>query len=364
MTAEQPLYIGTPGSTTYDAQMMRNQLAAFIAGRNYETFSPSTGAIARGHGVLTSDALKVTANTSPNNFVNISPGIASVRGTQSDDQGAYLCPILTNISRQISGKDSTSTRIDLVVAQVRDNEYPTFSNDDWDIDVVEGTPGSGDPTVPEDSLVLARITVNPGSPPTVITSADIEDLRPQARANGGITPLTVTSEFPSPQAYEVVYQSSTDELLLFDGASWVTIGKDLQNQWTSWGSKDTRWNNVTFGANGSSYGFFSRLGKTVIGVAGFEVGPNHENPVTGALSLNLPSEASPPGFDRSFLGGGRMYTGGLSGVFWSCIGRIRDSSPTLLDFFGSLGTDPWDANSPVVWTEGAHMRVFFMYREV
>lgn len=78
----------------------------------------------------------------------------------------------------ISSNSSGDDRIDLICQSV---DKVTNPNDNADnvcpIEVVEGTPGAGEPAVPADHELLAVVTVSDGA--TGILNADIEDRRRQ-----------------------------------------------------------------------------------------------------------------------------------------------------------------------------------------
>src|SRR5262245_42861205 len=115
MTVQKCLFIhGSGGSPTYAAGDTRNMLAALFGGTNFEAVSPGIGAVARGHGVLSGGALVVTANGTPNNHVFVAAGIASVRGTQNNNQGAYLCPLDASFDITVPAAHATLDRKDLI----------------------------------------------------------------------------------------------------------------------------------------------------------------------------------------------------------------------------------------------------------
>jgi len=348
---------GAAGTPAYSATDLRTFLAAVLGGRNFEALAPGTTMIGRGHGVLVPSALAVTAQGSPNNTVNVAAGLAAVRGTQVSFQGTYVCPLDTVEVVTITAKHPSLARTDYVVAQVKDAEYNTFPGDVWEVKTVDGTPGLGAPAVPADCLVLARVAVAPGTGSTVITSADLTDLRPHCRPPGGITPVVDPAELANPQEYDVIWDRTASKLLLRKAGAWVTLGSDFSGEWTSF---TPTFLSVTIGS-GTRFGRYYRLGRTVVGVAGFDLASNSE--VTGGIILTLPVPCYNPGATFVYIGAGRAFIGTS---FYSCTAEIRPSfSPSLMFNFATAALPPWGATSPANWAdvggEHGHFRVFFAY---
>jgi len=362
VTARRCLHIqGAASVPDYDGIEHRSVLAALVGGRNFEALAAGTGAVGRGHGVLTADALLVSAQASPNNTVKVAPGLATVRGTQVNDQGTYLCPLDAVENLTVANKDASSTRNDYVVAQVKDDEQAAFTGDVWELEIVAGTPGSGFPAVPEDCLVLAGLTIAPGTGATVVTSGNITDLRPHARATGGITPVATTAGFPNPQEYDVVWEISTSTFKLRLAGVWVTIGKDLSLNWSSYTPTFT---NVTLGTGGKRYGRWLKVGRLVIGEAGFELSSSGE--VTGTVQCSLPTPAANPGGGVRYMGAGRAQIGA---VFYSCTAIIDPAADVskIIDY--ATQGQIWNATNPANWADMGsggfsvfgHLKCFFNY---
>lgn len=343
-------------ATSYSAVDLRRYTAATLGGRSFEAISPGTGPIGRGHGVLSADAMEVTATPTPDNQVHVAPGIAAVRGTQADNQGSYLCPLDAEFDITVPPKHVSLTTNHYVVAQVKDAAYAAFTGNVWTPELVPGVAGAGNPAVPEDCLVLARLTIAGGTGSTIVTSSSITDMRPHARATGGITPVDVRSNFPTPQNYDVIWEISTSQLLVRLSGTWVTIGRNLDANWTTY--------TPTFGGlvgTYSRYGRWTRFGRTVLGVCGFDLGSTGN--VTGGITATVPIPAYNPGSNVRFMAAGRAFIGT---AFYSCTAEIHPALDPLLIFnFATAGQDAWDGNNPGLWgTPGAgngQLRVFFNY---
>lgn len=360
MTAQTAGFIQ---ASSYSAVDLRRYTAAAIGGRSFEALSPATGPIGRGHGVLSADAMEVTATPTPDNEVHVAPGIAAVRGTQADNQGSYLCPLDAEFDITIPAKHASITTNHYVVAQVKDAAYAAHTGDVWTPELVDGSGvRPANPTVPEDCLVLARITVPGGTSPasTIVTGSNITDLRPHARATGGIHPIDVKTNFPNPQNYDVIWEISTSQLLIRLAGVWVTIGRNLDANWTTY---TPTFGGVSLG-NGSVYGRYQRLGRTVIGVCGFDLGTTGNMPAGGGgLNASLPVTCYNPGSTVRYMGAGRAFIGT---AFYSCTAEINPSvNPNIIQQFATAGLAEWNETNPANWgTPGAgngQLRVMFLY---
>ena len=141
------------------------------------------------------DALEVTADTPASMDVIVGSGNAFIAGTEASWQGMYQVSNDADETLTITAADPTDDRIDLIVATVRDSVYSGL-NDDWLLQVVTGTPSPAPtpPALPDNSLLLATITVGNGV--TTITTSDITDERENYAMCTG-TASTDTQEFTS-----------------------------------------------------------------------------------------------------------------------------------------------------------------------
>jgi hypothetical protein len=152
--------------------------------------------------------------------VSVAPGSAAV--PLATGQGDALCswdaPEIVTIA---AAPGSGTSRIDLVVAQVRDPDLDGGANNDFVMAAVTGTPAASNPAVPAtpaNALVLYQITV-PGAAANLNTATltDMRGLRlslpgmygyaensaDQAMPNNGlpsnVTGLTMTFALPAPR---------------------------------------------------------------------------------------------------------------------------------------------------------------------
>lgn len=139
-----------------------------------------TGLYSGKEGVLSSTALTVVQNGTPNMSVNVSGGRAIVLGDESANQGMYLVwnDGVKNVT--IAAADPTNPRRDIIVARVKDAYYSGATNA-FSIEVIQGTPAGSpaDPSIPSNALPLARVAVAASA--SSITNANITDLRTVAK---------------------------------------------------------------------------------------------------------------------------------------------------------------------------------------
>lgn len=351
MTAQKALFLtGDPTAVSYATDDVRNMLAAVFGGRNFEAVAPGVGAVHTGHGVLSMDAMAVTANGTPNNTTHVAPGFAAVRGTQNNNQGVYVCGLDADFVITHSAAHATLDRIDFVVAQVRDDQFTAFTEDDWTPRVITGTAGAGDPAVAEDALVLARVTVVAGGS-TVITTGNIQDVRPHTRAVGGITPVSTPTAFPSPKANDWIFDLATRQLLARNAgnSAWEIAAALGAGTVYSGGNP---FNNLILGSGGVTYGRYYKLGRLVLVLAGFQLGTGGD--LSSTLEFNLPfTAANISGFTGSdaSVGGfcaARAFANNSS-VRWSGTGIA--SASTMTNFVSAGASAVWTFTQPFDWSD-------------
>lgn len=170
MTIEVAYLQGDGSAPEHSAKLMRQVQASLTS----EGVGKTNGA----------DDLLVTQDTGSNMKVQVKKGVAMIQGDDVADQGLYGFVSDATVTKDIDASDPTDDRIDIVVAQVRDNFYGV-SGDDGRIFVVTGTPDPAPdpPATPDSCLLLAYVTVGNGV--TQITNADIEDARVTMGGVGG-----------------------------------------------------------------------------------------------------------------------------------------------------------------------------------
>lgn len=216
-----PNWLQAPDTPDYTASQDRHLITAVMGARAFETGAVGSPAVGNGggHGVAGDEDLLVEANGTPNMSVNVNPGLAIVKGTQSLSQGAYVVGADAVENLTIAAADGTNPRNDLVWIRVRDSEE-SGTDDDCLLGVTTGTPAGSpsDPTPPANSLVLARVVVPAGA--SQIVSGNITDLRTNAFALGGVCYCTSTS-LPDPaRVGQIAYEIDQDRVRVYDGTNW------------------------------------------------------------------------------------------------------------------------------------------------
>jgi hypothetical protein len=144
-----------------------------------------------------------------NMSVDVAAGSCVVGGTTAALQGNYLCQSDAVANVVIAASPSLgNSRIDLIVAQVRDQDIDLGTHNDWELIAVTGTPAATGtqvaPALPASSVLLATIAVGPLA--ATIVTANITDNRvltgsahPLAvlTSNGTVTPANPVPSWSS-----------------------------------------------------------------------------------------------------------------------------------------------------------------------
>lgn len=176
-----PIFID---GNTHPAEETRQALGS-LQGTATGSFAGGVGAVDRAHGVVNVNDFAVTRrSTGANMSVDVAAGYAWIRGTENANQGAYHVYNDATVNLSVATADATNPRVDLVIIRVQDAFYSGATRT-ASVAIVTGTPAANpaDPTLPANSLVLARIYV-PANAAQVINvtettanSAIINDLR-------------------------------------------------------------------------------------------------------------------------------------------------------------------------------------------
>lgn len=164
MTLESPLW---EQALPYSARLDRSLIAALLA-----------------EGVLGAGDLAVTQRGAGANLsVDVAAGSAAIVGDDQANQGTYLVKNTAVVNLVIGAPPGANSRIDLIVAQVRDANV-TGVNNDWTLSVIAGVAAGAPvaPAVPNTAIALAQVLVATGT--AAITNAMITDRRSLARRSG------------------------------------------------------------------------------------------------------------------------------------------------------------------------------------
>jgi hypothetical protein len=227
---------------TVNQKLLRMMTGAAL-GRPLATFaggvSPTTGG--GSHGVVGMDDLKVTVQSGLT--MAIAVGSCFINGTSSIDQGTYFA--YNGATQTIAlNAHNTQARTDLIIVRAQDNAEDASGATQLIHDKVTGTPGSGVPSPPAGSLVLAECAVPANSGTVVIT-----DRRRYATALGGAHRCTSTSRPTGVALYEgqEIHELDTDRRLVNVSA---TTTADWRLLWEGAGG----WIALTPGSGWANYG--------------------------------------------------------------------------------------------------------------
>jgi hypothetical protein len=126
-------------------------------------------------------ALLVSARAAGANMsVDVAAGRAVIKGDDQADQGSYRVFSTAVENRSIGAAPGSDSRIDLVIARVRDGNVTGGVSSDWVIEVIPGAVAAVPvaPAVPATAIPLAQILVAAGT--LSIDAPKITDRRPTA----------------------------------------------------------------------------------------------------------------------------------------------------------------------------------------
>lgn len=212
---------------SHNATVARNAVAAVMGAPSAALAAAASITTAGGsHGVVLGGDFAVTQNGTPNMSVNVAAGRAFVRSqeTASLGHGTWTAFNDATVNLAVAASDPTNPRRDLVILQVRDSNYSGASTDAR-LTVVTGTPAASpvDPTVPVNSLVLARIAVAAAS--STVVNANITDLRTRAYAIGGTCVCTSSTRPTGASLFAglKIYETDTNRPMVYNGTGWRAI---------------------------------------------------------------------------------------------------------------------------------------------
>lgn len=234
---------------THTAEQMRNWLSLLVAGAN-----GANSLVARG-GVHPSQGFSLTVQQtgSPSMAVIVKSGLALIPGTEGIRQGAYAVMNDADVTVSITAAHATLPRIDSVIFKVEDQVY-SGTNNTSSIVVVTGTAASSPvaPTLPNNAMELSRVSVAANA--TTITNANLTDRRPYLSGVGGAILCTSSTRPTAVGAGQLIYESDTGNLRVWDGASsWVSFARNLLG-WTSYSPAWTASGTTPTVGNGSLTG--------------------------------------------------------------------------------------------------------------
>lgn len=180
-------------------------------------------------GVLDASYLEVTERAVVGMGVAVSTGSAIIPGTLGTNQGSYFVEALSPSDVSLTASDPTNPRIDLIVAEILDQDYSGTANE-WRLRAVAGTPAASPsaPAQPDSTIVLASVLVSAGA--TTITNANITDERrnygqllPVHAGARGVIDCTSSTRPTSTHDGMLIWETDTDRLLIRDAGAWVRL---------------------------------------------------------------------------------------------------------------------------------------------
>lgn len=202
--------------SVYDPQSLRQTQGGLLYKGRPSTYA--TGRFNARWGVLQNSS---TAEVSVSGLtVTVQDLNCVVQTSGSTTRGGYLVAIPSS-QHLLATAHASLTRVDLLVAEVLD----TVADASGDLipgrtRIIQGTPGSGAPGVPNGSLEIATFSIPAASgtaTPTVVA--------PFTVAAGGILPVRTAAELPSSVLREAMYadQADTDTTVRYSGSAWQGI---------------------------------------------------------------------------------------------------------------------------------------------
>jgi hypothetical protein len=172
MVLEDPLW---QDGTTYPARLHRQWTEDVFDVEG--VIKPSTGAL-----------LVAPRAAGANMSVDVAAGRAVIKGDDEANQGSYRVISTATENLPIGARPGSDSRIDLVVARVRDAAVTGGVSSDWILEVIPGTVAAAPvpPAVPATAIPLAEITVT--SATLSITATEITKDRRSAAQNTAYVP--------------------------------------------------------------------------------------------------------------------------------------------------------------------------------
>jgi hypothetical protein len=155
-----------------------------------------------------------TPTTSMNVIVN--PGQAVITRT---GQGPYVCTLDTAGRIQLAPPDPANSRIDLIVARIRDDRLGDTTTG-FTVEPIAGKPAAQPvaPQAPDGCLPLAQVTITPTT--TAVQGSAIVDVRRSASMRTGVGVLLPGDRATDAGAYAGQVRYRAGVLEAWDGSRW------------------------------------------------------------------------------------------------------------------------------------------------
>lgn len=157
----------------------------------------------------------------------VAPFVAWVDGTSSSTQGGYPLVCDANVDITFATGEAGNTRIDRVVAQVRDTAYDASGSTDARVTIVKGQAGGAANAVPASSILLWEVTVPAnasigGGGFTMSTAIANGDKRSWTTSLGGLLPVKDGTDEATVTPYEgmEIYRIDGKAKRLYTNGAW------------------------------------------------------------------------------------------------------------------------------------------------
>jgi hypothetical protein len=277
-----PLYVDGMTWTSLLSRQFAGGAAVWDANTSATAVSPMGGVFQGPAGPL-----QVTQEGTPGMGVLVNAGYCCVPHPTAG-HGAYIFGLLAQGNLTVTANSSGQTRVDIVVARV----YDLGSSSSYcDVEIIAGTPGSGQPAAPSAALLLAAVTVASGA--SSITAANITDKRTFTVAPGGVVPAS-SSALPAAGPGQVVYNTSTGALERGSAAgALVALAAafgGISDIGTSTGTTGS--SGLTAGDSASGYGWGIGYGSTVYSPGGWGEGYgfNADNTIVTEIQVTFTAD--------------------------------------------------------------------------
>jgi hypothetical protein len=175
-------------------------------------------------GVTSSTSMQVTQTLTPSMSILVTAGSCYIKNTFGLYQGYYSVTNDATVTIALNASHPNFGRIDLVVCHVYDGSYSGSSNY-ADIEVIPGdpSPAPAAPTLPDNAIILATITV-PALSSSVINSRISTANRQFARLEQSIVDatrvVTSTTRPATPYISQKIYETDTEAERTYTANGW------------------------------------------------------------------------------------------------------------------------------------------------
>lgn len=145
--------------------------------------------------------------------LSVAAGGAFVAASSAGN-GAFACYNDAGVSLSVPTLPAFQ-QVSIVVAQVEAREFGD-AQDRWYLRVVSGGSGGAVPATPNNSLLLAQVTVNAAAS----TISSLVDKRVYSSTKGSVATVTSGTRGSGHRPGQIIWESDTNRPLIYDGTAW------------------------------------------------------------------------------------------------------------------------------------------------